>query len=97
MASSKSKICAGESYEEPPTAKFSKKTKSSKHRKKWNSYEMSELINLLEERSFLWDVFHKNYTKRKIIENLYSHVEHFVVNIDNIKTKINGVRAQLSR
>ena len=47
MASSKSKICAGESYEEPPTAKFSKKTKSSKHRKKWNSYEMSELINLL--------------------------------------------------
>ena len=66
MASSKSKICAGESYEEPPTAKFSKKTKSSKHRKKWNSYEMSELINLLEERSFLWDVFQKITRKERL-------------------------------
>lgn len=97
MASSKSKISADESSEEPPTAKFSKKTKSSKYRKKCNSYEIVSLLICWKKEVFLWDVFHKNYTKRKIIEKLYSHVEHFDVNIDNIKTKINGVRAQLSR
>lgn len=44
MASSKSKISADESSEEPPTAKFSKKTKSSKYRKKCNSYEIVSLL-----------------------------------------------------
>ena len=50
-----------ENSEEPPKVKFSKKTKQrSKDRKQWNDDKVSELINLLEERNCLWDIYYKN-------------------------------------
>ena len=44
------------------------------------------LIDLLEAKPFLWDVYHTDYTNRGIKEMAYS-----------IKTKIIGFRVQLGR
>ena len=49
-----------------------------------------------EENSCLWDVLHKNYTKRNVKEITYSNLTNvFEIEINSIKTIINGLRVQL--
>ena len=53
---------------------------------------------MLEEKSFLWDVFDKEYTKRDVKEIAYTGIASSLdTNIESIKAKINGLRAQLGR
>ena len=49
-----------------------------------------------EENPCLWDVLHKDYTKRNVKEITYSNVtDVFETEINSVKTIINGLRAQL--
>ena len=49
-----------------------------------------------EENPCLWDVLHKDYTKRNVKEITYSNVtDVFETEINSIKTIVNGQRAQL--
>ena len=74
-----------------------KKTKS-KGGKDWTDEEISLLIDMLEEKPCLWDVFDKEYTKRDVKETAYTEiVSSLDTNIESIKAKINGLRAQLGR
>ena len=53
---------------------------------------------MLEENPCLWDVFHKDYSKRDVKEIAYKSIATaFDTNISSVKTKINGLRAQLGR
>ena len=75
----------------------SKKTKS-KGEKDWTDVEISLLIDMLEEKSLLWDVFDKEYTKRDVKEIAYTEIASSLdTNIESIKAKINGLRAQHRR
>ena len=48
-----------------------------------------------EENFCLWDVLHKNYTKRNVKEITYSNLTNvFETEINSIKTIINGLRVQ---
>ena len=74
-----------------------KKTKS-KGGKDWTDEEISLLIDWLEEKSCLWDVFGKEYTKRDVKEIAYTEIASSLdTSIESIKVKINGLRAQLGR
>ena len=49
-----------------------------------------------EENSCLWDVLHKDYTKRNGKEITYSNLTDVAeTEINSIKTIINGLRSQL--
>ena len=49
-----------------------------------------------EENPCLWDVLHKNYTKRNVKEITYSNLtDVFEIEINSIKTIINGLRVQI--
>ena len=49
-----------------------------------------------EENPCLWVVLHKNYTKRNVKEITYSNVtDVFEIEINSIKTIINGLRVQI--
>ena len=51
---------------------------------------------MYEENSCLWDVLHKNYTKRNVKEITYSNLTNvFETEINSVKTIINGLRVQL--
>ena len=53
-------------------------------------------IKMHEESSCLWDVLHKDYTKRNVKEITYSKLtDVFETEINSIKTIINGLRSQL--
>ena len=53
---------------------------------------------MLEQKPCLWDVFDKEYTKRDVKERAYTEiVSSLDTNIESIKAKINGLRAQLGR
>ena len=53
-------------------------------------------IKMYEENSCLWDVLHKDYTKRNVKEITYSNLTNvFETKINSIKTIINGHRSQL--
>ena len=68
-----------------------KKTKS-KGGKDWADEEISLLIDMLEEKPCLWDV-----TKRDVKEIAYTEISFLDTNIESIKAKISGLRAQLGR
>ena len=51
-----------------------KKRKTSKSIKKWNNRNTTFLINLLEERPLLWDMFDSEYKKRKVREIAYGEI-----------------------
>ena len=73
------------------------KTKS-KGAKDWTDEEISLLIDMLEGKPCLWDVFDKEYTKRDFKEIAYTEIASSLdTNIESIKAKINGLRAQLGR
>ena len=74
-----------------------KKTKS-KGGKDWTDEEISLLIDMLEEKPCLWDVFDKEYMKRDVKEIAYTEIASSLdTNSESIKAKINGLRAQLGR
>ena len=74
-----------------------KKTKS-KGGKDWTDEEISLLIDMLEEKLCLWDVFDQEYTKRDVKEIAFTEIASSLnTNIESIKAKINGLRAQLGR
>ena len=51
-----------------------------------------------EEKSCLWDVFDKEYTKRDFKEIAYTKIASSLdTNVESIKAKINGLRAQFGR
>ena len=53
---------------------------------------------MLEEKPCLWDVFDKEYTKWDAREKAYTEIASSLdTNIESIKAKINGLRAQLGR
>ena len=65
-------------------------------KKEWNDNEIMDFIDMLEENPCLWDVFHKDYSKRDIKEIAYTNMATaFETNVSSVKTKINGLRAQL--
>ena len=60
--------------------------------------EISLLTDMLEEKPRLKDVFDKEYMKRGVKEIAYTEIASSLdTNIEFIKAKINGVRAQLGR
>ena len=74
-----------------------KKTKS-KGEKDWTDEEIPLLIDVLEEKPYLWDAFDKEDTKRDVKEIAYTEIATFLdTNIESIKAKINGLRTQLGR
>ena len=74
-----------------------KKTKS-KGGNDWTDEEISLLIDMLEKKPCLWDVFDKEYTKRDVKEIAYTEIASSLdKNIESIKAKINELRAQLGR
>ena len=53
---------------------------------------------MLEEKLCLWDVFDQEYTKRDVKEIAYTEIASSLdTNIESIKAKINGLRAQFER
>ena len=65
---------------------------------KWKSGEIDTLIDELEKRSCLWDVFDKDYHNREKREVAYTELEDILKHTKkDIKTKIVGLRTQLGR
>ena len=65
---------------------------------KWKSGEIDTLIDELEKRSCLWDVFDKDYHNREKREVAYTELEDILKHTKkDIKTKIAGLRTQLGR
>ena len=66
--------------------------------KDWTDDEILLLIDLLESNPCLWDIHHKDYSKRDLKEIAYSDIaESFDTNIASIKTKINSLRTQFGK
>ena len=66
--------------------------------KKWTNDETNVLIDMLEARSCLWDVFDKNYHARDKRDKAYQEIElELEVPASEIKAKINKLRSQLGR
>ena len=66
-----------------------------KRKGKWN---VTALIDLLEERPCLWNIFDSQYTKREKRDSAYKEIaETLEREVGEIKTKINNLRAQLGR
>ena len=53
---------------------------------------------MLEANLCLWDLYHPDYSKRDIKELAYTEIATaFDTNNSSVKSKINGLRAQLGR
>ena len=75
------------------TPESDKKTKP-----KWKSSEIETLIDELEKRSCLWDVFDKDYHNRDKRDVAYTELAEILsYNKQEVKTKIAGPRTQLGR
>ena len=76
--------------------KKGKKDSKAKAAKEWNDDELTLLINMLEPKPYLWDIYHPDYLKRDMKQIGYSEIA-TALNTTNasVKTKINGLRAQL--
>ena len=67
-------------------------------KKKWTDDKVRDLIELLEEKSCLWDIFSNEYTKREVKERAYAELaEHVDSSSAIVKAKINALRAKLGR
>lgn len=72
--------------------------KGKEDKKDWSDESVSLLIDMLEENSCLWDVFHKDYAKRDLKEIAYSSIASVLdTTIASVKSKINSLRTQLGR
>ena len=78
--------------------KKGKKDSKAKAAKEWNDDELTLLIDMLESKPCLWDIYHPDYLKRDMKEIGYSEIA-TALNTTNasVKTKINGLRAQLGQ
>ena len=66
--------------------------------RRWCDAEVDRLVELLEERPCLWDVFCKDYHVREKRERAYEEIENELeIDLNDIKTKIVGLRSQLGR
>ena len=66
--------------------------------RRWCDTEVDRLIELLEERPCLWDVLCKGYHVREKRERAYEEIENELeIDLNDIKTKIVGLRSQLER
>ena len=100
-----SSCSSGASYEPHDSSsvdeeKTLSKRKTSTNITKWNEKNTMLLIDLLEERLSLWDMFDSEYTKRKVRDVAYKEIveklgENWTSSV--IKSKINNLRAQLGR
>ena len=83
-----------EKEKEGNTAKMTK----SKGGKDYTDEEISLLIDMFEEKPCLWDVFDKESAKQDVKEIAYTEIASSLdKNIESIKAKINGLRAQLGK
>ena len=66
--------------------------------KEWNDDDLTLLIDMLESKPCLWDIYHPGYLKRDMKEIGHSEIA-TALNTTNtsVKTKKNGLRAQLAR
>ena len=88
----------GETSKKGKQATKVEKKEKAKGGKDWTEDEISLLIDMFEDKPCLWDVFDKHYTKRDVKEIAYKEIaDSLDTNIESIKTKINGLRAQLGR
>ena len=71
-----------------------KKTKS-KGGKDWMDEEISLLIDMLEEKPCLWDVFGKEYTKRDVKEIAYTEIVLWIQTSNPSKQKLMGSELNL--
>ena len=63
--------------------------------RRWCDADVDRLIELLEERPCLWDVFCKEYHVREKRERAYEEIENELeIDLNDIKTKIVGLRSQ---
>ena len=66
--------------------------------RRWCDAEVDRLIELLEERPCLWDVFCKEYHVREKRKRAYEEIENEVeIDLNDIKTKIVCLGSQLGR
>ena len=64
----------------------------------WTDDEVQDLIELVEEKPCLWDIFSNEYTKKEVKERVYVELaEHIDSSSAIVKAKIIGLRAQLGR
>lgn len=79
-------------------AKSTSEKEKKPDKKDWSDDELVTFIEMLEDNPCLWDIFHSDYSKRDIKEIAYSTIaDVFETNINSVKAKINGLRAQLGR
>ena len=68
----------------------------SKAAKDWTEEEINSLIELLENKSCLWDTYHKDYKKRDLKEIAYSEIATALdTTIPSVKTSLK--RRQLGK
>ena len=84
--------------QEKQTKRCPKILQKQKEVKKWSTEEISLLIDLLEERVCLWDVFDKSYHCRekrgKALKEIATALD---TQVDEVKSKILILRSQLGR
>ena len=75
-----------------------KNPKKRKINKLWTEEKTIELIEQLESRPCLWDVYHATYSKRDVKELAYAELsDQFELPIAEIKSKVNSSRTQFDR
>ena len=65
--------------------------------RKWSDAEIDRLIELLEERSCLWDVVCKEYHVREKRKRAYEIENELEKDLNDSKTRIVGLTSQLGR
>ena len=71
--------------------RLGKKSKNASNcTKRWSDHEVEQLIDLLEENSFLWDVSNKDYYLRKKRERAYKQIQ------EKLGTERAAIKAQIT-
>ena len=66
--------------------------------RKWTEGETTSLIDLLEERPCLWNIFEKSYHSRETREQGFEELQSTLnISMVDVKAKIVSLRAQLDR
>lgn len=82
----------------PEKAKKTPKADSKKSAKDWTDEETTMLIEFLESKPCLWDVYQPEYSKRDIKEIAYSEMaSNFDTDIASIKQKLNNLRTRFGK
>ena len=74
------------------------KTSKKSPRKTWTERETSDLIEMLEGRACLWNIYEKCYYSRAAREKAFQEISRALdISVADIKAKITSLRAQLGR